>query len=81
MTKPKTRATLKLQLGHTSYCAGEYELGSRKAKWRTRVGFSPSCDPVEYITGFCGDEFERITGLALKKGEVHNVTIKIRLEP
>ena len=76
-TEPKTKATMKLQLGR-SY--SQYELGSRTAKWRKRLGFSTCCSPPEYLIGLCSRAFKGMSGLSLKKGEVRNVTITIRLE-
>ena len=77
MTEPKTKTTLKLQLGRRR---GQYELGSRTGEWRKRMGFYPGRLPAEYLLYLCSDEFKKLTGLSLKPGEVRNVTITIRLE-
>jgi len=77
MTELKTKTTLKLQLGRSHE---QYEFGRREAKWRKRDGFQAGLEPAEYFVGLCKTEFEKMTGLALKRGEVRNVTITIRLE-
>ncbi len=84
MTEPKTKAVLKLQLGR--YAKGiqdGYELGVLGAKWRKKLGFKTETEEdgqLGYLTGFCADRFKKIVDLDIKRGEVRNVTITIRLE-
>ncbi len=48
--------------------AGFYELGTNKRDWDKRCGFNKSC-----ITTFCPNEFELLTNVKLKPGELRKV--------
>ena len=76
---------LKLQLGrYAKNVSDGYEIGKRGAKWRMKSGFSSDIEEGAlsgFVFGFCPEKFEEIIGLTIARGEVHNVTITIRLEP
>lgn len=72
MAKPKT-VWLGSREGFFSYEPGGYELGKRKTTFDPEKGFRYG----DYIIGFCSKDFERITGFALKPGEVKKVRIII----
>lgn len=64
---------LALWLGRTldrEHSFSNYQIAVRKKDWDEQVGFDAS-----FIAAFCGDEFERVTGVRLEKGEVVRVTL------
>ena len=48
----------------------EYELGSHRKSWDTKKGLMPE---HECLATFCRTEFERLTGIRLKPGEIRKV--------
>jgi len=50
-------------------CDGEYEIGLRKKSWDPVLGFPDS----DFITGFCEEDFEHVTGICLEESEVVKV--------
>ena len=66
----------KLFLGRDIW--GLYELGTVKKGWNPHEGFPVS----NWVKSFCVAEFEAITGIKLKPGEIRRVkSITIDLEP
>ena len=66
---------LKLWLGRTTtgeHTFSNYQIATRKKDWNPEDGFDAS-----FITSFCGDEFEKVTGVRLELGEVVKVSIVI----
>lgn len=66
---------MKLWLGRTNthlHTFSNYQIGVRKKDWTVDDGFGDS-----FISSFCGDEFERVTGIRLEKGELLKVRIVI----
>jgi hypothetical protein len=52
-----------------------YQIGTRKKDWTEMDGFDAS-----FISSFCGDEFERVTGVRLEKGEVIKVSLVVHYQ-
>ncbi len=66
---------LRLWLGRTvanEHSFSNYQIATRRRDWTDVDGFDAS-----FIASFCGEEFERVTGVRLEKGEVVRVTISV----
>lgn len=66
---------MRLHLGRTmdeSSTFSNYQISSRKRDWSKKEGFGEG-----FIASFCGDEFEKVTGIRLEKGEVVRVRITV----
>ncbi len=66
---------LSIWLGRTSLegsSFSNYQIATRKSDWSADDGFDAS-----FISSFCGDDFERVTGLRLERGELVRVTISV----
>lgn len=49
-----------------------YQIGTRRKEWDDETGFDES-----FIASFCGDEFERVTGVRLERCEVLKVSLTV----
>jgi hypothetical protein len=66
---------MKLWLGRTlatDESFSNYQIAVRKKDWTDMDGFDAS-----FIAAFCGEEFERVTGVRLEKGEVVKVSLVV----
>jgi hypothetical protein len=66
---------MQIWLGRTldsKHSFSNYQIAMRKKDWNRADGFDAS-----FITSFCGDDFERVTGVRLERGEVVKVSIVI----
>ena len=67
----------RLYLGRYSGNGGAYELGTAREYWSAKDGFNL----LGFVKFFCPKEFEEITGIKLKPGEIRRVkSITIDLE-
>ncbi len=73
----------RLYIGSKSNAA--YELGTKKSGWG-RIVIFPSRIELEawgfkdgFLKSFCAEDFERITGIKLKVGEIRKVKITVEL--
>lgn len=69
----------RLYVGKTLRDDEEYELGYRKGAWGgPEDGFDCEEHPG-WIASFCAEQFEAVTGIKLKPGEVRKVRIHVEL--
>ena len=59
---------------HTGSTFSNYQIATRKGDWSPDDGFDGT-----FISSFCGDDFERVTGIRLDLGEL--VRVRISIEP
>lgn len=67
---------MRLYLGRTSLPGSgfsNYQIGTRRKDWDDDEGFTHS-----FIASFCGDDFEKVTGVRLEEGEVVRVRIEVQ---
>ena len=69
------KKAMRLYLGRTKETHdtfSNYNIGAHKKDWIAEGGFDAS-----FIASFYGDDFERVTGVRLEKGEVVRVRIVV----
>lgn len=58
-----------------------YEIGTKKRPWGDADdGGFPDFGDSGYVSGFCEEDFERVTGIRLEPGELLKVTITVELQ-
>jgi hypothetical protein len=51
-----------------------YEVGSTKEAWDDALGF----DHDSFLSDFCAYEFEQVTGIELKEGEIKRLIVEVK---